>query len=1416
MVGNLTKIDWQQFKIKNAYYTKSFEDLCYHIFCRKYGLTEGVRVDFNQVGLETYPVKDPKGNLVGFQSKFFDNKLSDSSSINQIKKSLNKAKSSYPKLKKVIIYTHQAFGSDNPQYKKDIEDDVAPLEVEWFIESNFHSILFQPSNLDLAQLYFGAGAEIQFLKDSLSTDIITFLSSSYYIPLPVQNSLGKKVSKVREYILRSGCRVHLLIGNPGSGKSVSMYKLFHELAGLNKNSIGQMRKQLIRQDAIPIIINLRDCITDSIENIIRGRQNDYRVKHRTLKFIYLFDGLDELSEHRVEPTLSYISDLLHKSDTNRIVFSCRSGSLNRLKSKSFFENIDELSIAPLDQIHVDQYFDAKSDALKKAKLKLLRKRNPDLISEIHDILLLNLLWDTIGTLNASSKVIDLIEMKVKLLVKSSKHKKYLEELNLLDPKEEKILSLQEDISYEFHKEYQFRFSLDQLQQLIIKTYNFNDNISVNRLINYLRDLFFENSYTDSRSAESFIYQHRRYQEYFFAKKLRSKYEKDPTVLRELNVISNIDFFEDLFLSSLRRDYIRENNLVGLVDLNLIDVYLGKNNGWGADNAYYLESKEFIVSLMSQNDLVFEKLINDENLKVKDKIFKGIININHLKEILANFFKTGDNEDEQHLRYVWENSLSRLIDLQAELHRNRKIAFAKDVGHTIKNIYKAFKDYDFETYSREKSNYGYLLSPIWASFESYLYNIIVIEENELELVYQNRILANYESFQEEVPFSIEEVGKEKLIKSFLRVSIAYKLKDLINLIDQFDSYELASLLEILSDATFLSIVYNNPDLREKIKASILRIFSESSDNLSVLFFKHIFGITIEQKEVQQAESRWREFQEQHPSALQRRAQVKDAVLASHLTNKHSFARLFEKYDKDFNYYNELSLYTCLFFDYIELLKGEKDIGAIIRDFNKYQNLYTRHNSEPKYFIDEISKLWVYIFANSKADIDIKKQLKRLLFQHRKNLSLFTFNLTLRKNYIPLSSDLIFKTDLEDHEKDLVQNKYDFPRYIDHCLDLSILYSKIDEGKALRYIAKGINDGIIRHGWRKDPLVCDNLVDSLDILWKNEWPSKKELTKYSKEIFELTTRVADITDGKVTWRGPYNLIEVVSKYNLPLALKFEKKLKLTDSRYSIILTTSIIKGKINAGYPFEDITSDIESYKKYYDHEGRTRREYHVERVKVYLELASSLLYSEEERRQSFDKAFAEINVMLSYGEKYGSWWEDLRYIKDVYEDLCNKYSVKSNIPVRNQEDQTDEKYDENEEAKLIENLLNINTKSSLARWYSNLMKSDPIQVKKMSSWQAIIDTTSEIDGNISRFLAVMKKSYFPHSDYFSSNSKFYYLGLAAALGNINTKQETLEYLYKESGHAGFLHLIKSFAVLRDERMCLALFQRFLKLSNFLVN
>ena len=164
--------------------------------------------------------------------------------------------------------------------------------------------------------------------------------------------------------------------------------------------------------------------------------------------------------------------------------------------------------------------------VKKNKFQLLIKSNLPLISEIKDVMLVDLLWQTIDQIDDKTVILDLLGKKIDLLLDDPKHQKNLGQLNLLDPKSSNIFDIAETISFDFQDQrigkFQFRFNLKDLQKIILDKFPRLDYLSTNAIINYISDLFFDFSSTEK--SESFMFKHRRYQEYFFARKLKTEYE----------------------------------------------------------------------------------------------------------------------------------------------------------------------------------------------------------------------------------------------------------------------------------------------------------------------------------------------------------------------------------------------------------------------------------------------------------------------------------------------------------------------------------------------------------------------------------------------------------------------------------------------------------------------------------------------------------------------------------------------------------------------------------------------------------------------------------------------------------------------------------------------------------------------------
>ncbi len=975
----MQKINFQQFKIKNSNYREAFEDLCYHLFCREFKISrkKGIFGYFAQRGLETEPVLVNR-KWHGFQAKFFDKRLSESKQ--DIIESIKEAKDNYRNnLNIIYFYLNKSFSQGKnggkPDYQKEIEVAAKKnkITIEWIVPSRFEILLNNPSNLDLAQLYFGHGDELGFIRSNCDPTIITFLQSSEYLKLPFKGA----TEDIKKEMLTNSGKEFLILGHPGSGKTIYMNKLLVDFGGLDQEDMKRMKQIIDKNHAIPMLVSLRDCVLDSLENIIRNRQKDYEVRSKEIGFIYIFDGLDELISERADHILSYISLLAKDERTKKIIVSCRSGNHNKYLFKTYFPDAKEYEIDQLGLGYIDRYFSAKNDEKKLNILRNLKKENNQLLKDIKDIFLINLLWSAIEKINKESSTIDLFQKRIDLLLEDPKFKKNIQELNLLDSKAEAIISLNQDISFEFQRHFQHRLTQEEIQNLILKRFPRLNYKDVNEVLTYLCSQFFDSEKVNRLKVHSYIYQHRRYQELFFAQKLKSEYEKDRRILRDLNVLSNREFFEELFLPYLRQEYEKESNLPKLIELNLIDVYLGKHKGYGVDEPYFMNSSGFIPSLALQNDAVLEQLLFDDNLRIKEKILGKL-------EAIASFWREGK-----------QNLAKQLLD------------------NFEKSIEQAKKE-------RNKEKLKSINDRIWSQWKNWLYIRIVIKQKSISKIFKHLIRDNYHRFSSEDKYSVEESGKERLVKSFFRVCLDEKKKELLKLVDSFDEYEFLAFLDVLREVEYIPGLVATNIFHSKIK-SFLEVYKKkiTEENFFLLFYKKFFNMPLTKEEQAFAKEQLSKISKRGGPFDLRRNYYKYALI-SYAVDERTFDQM-----PAMNFYRDLFLYAALFYEFIEMLKGNRSVASIVRNYILYINNHekiTTHKLEA-----DISLLWSYVFAYcaSKDLVALKNRLVR-----RENdiipfsvLRILRFNNKQRINELTKEQQIEELTRMHDGWKD------DFNSYVD---------------------------------------------------------------------------------------------------------------------------------------------------------------------------------------------------------------------------------------------------------------------------------------------------------------------------------------------------------------------------------------------------
>lgn len=1428
----MENIDFYNIAILGDSKQSSFEDLCMHLCCRELKVSS-IDSYKNQPGIETEPFLVKK-ERVGFQAKYFEARYE----WKQIKHSLlgsenKKTKSKkldlrFPDnvfkryaLTKIHIYSNKekTLSGRNKTEAEKLIDKLARnhnCKIVYKCQKALQVDLAKPANKDLAQLYFGISDELGLIEKTIPPQTLTFLSSTEFLSIPTCDNHGNQISKIDSHVLQNTPDIYLLLGNPGSGKSILIRKLFQQLSGLDQKSQTKRVNLLTKHKMLPVLVNLKDCAFENIENLIRNIKSDFNITESSLGFFYLFDGLDELSEEKVELVISYIHKITLTENNSKVLISCRKSNINRKRLINYFSTIHEITIQDLAILDIDKYFKGKNDPKKYLLLNKLKKNNLTLLTEVKDILLADLLWQTIERLDDNSTVIDLLGEKVDLLLEKPDHINSLNSLNLLNPKKDKVIELLQKISFEYHdkrrNKFQFRFYVSDLQDLILTLLPNIDYRSANQIINYISDLFFdtyEASPTDV--SETYIFRHRRYQEYFFAQRLKQEYEKNPNILRQLKVISSKDFFNDLFLPYLRSEYISERNIQGLVGLNLIDVYLGSHSGFGVDDNDYLSSSEFLGNLLSQNEEVYEELIGDTDLNMEARFFINIDSVNSLIQEINN------RKNEKHLykledelKELWNNDLPSVLHYSALFWQFGKKAFSNKLQKNFSDVMK----------NLEASNVFDIIEsdfkdPYWNSFDDFMYLRLIIKQESPIDILNGQVRKNYENFRNEDSYSYRESGKERLINTFFRTVFRLEPDSIFAVFNALDDEEKIQFLPLFVSSNGYETLNSNEELFGNVKKYTRKVESDDFEyKLYIIALKKLFKIRIKKSELQETEEEWEKIRSERPMDWGFRGYEKRFAICSHILDKFNFDKFLKpQTGHAFRYYNDQGLYAALYEGLLRISLGLDAAENVIGNFIKYINFYYEGRDSHNYLTNEISKTLAVIFSKVSNTYLLRPFIDILNKYDQRYFNLYLFYLHLHKTSPSTFNKLVTTNDLRFISELIANWKDEYNEYVDMCFSLGRMLSHIDSRNAKEYTYKGINDGILRHGWRKDTLVSYSLVDSLEDLWSIGADSKDNLIKYTTTVFDLTRKVVDITDGKGTLRGPYNLLRLISNYDTKHTEYLFNQLDEYSGERNLALAI-VINSKIKFGYDLDQIYDDFKKFISYYGYREGTDPEYFDHQILCLLNITESHLYTGEEKQEAFEKcrsligeATTEQNIQILKDDSY-------RKQKEYYNSLCNINDLDDYFEIKDQ-DITDDKEKTNIE--LVNSVNKAKSVQDIDSIYKKLIDyQEDVTMSSRDSWELLLSKTQEICGNIDWFIKLLKEHHYPHSDWYSRHSKYFHLALSVALSDINTRDQIFVYLKDNTGHGGFGNLIKAFSVNNDKTMCLKLFDSFLKLCNLLVH
>lgn len=224
----MVKVNWNAFQSKFGEASPAeFERLCYLIFCRRYGKSDGIPRLRNQPALETSPI-EVDGEFVGFQAKFFLGKVS--AHKKDLKKAINDVASRYKNLKRLVLFVPMDCdcnqkakdGHLKTKAQRELEDLAKGrgFLLEWFCHSNFEVTFSKESYKSLGLFFFTEERGLFNLFKLLDEKRDQFVNNKPDSICVRGVTFEIDRSKLREQIKSAKCGSALVLyGEGGVGKS---------------------------------------------------------------------------------------------------------------------------------------------------------------------------------------------------------------------------------------------------------------------------------------------------------------------------------------------------------------------------------------------------------------------------------------------------------------------------------------------------------------------------------------------------------------------------------------------------------------------------------------------------------------------------------------------------------------------------------------------------------------------------------------------------------------------------------------------------------------------------------------------------------------------------------------------------------------------------------------------------------------------------------------------------------------------------------------------------------------------------------------------------------------------------------------------------------------------------------------------
>jgi energy-coupling factor transporter ATP-binding protein EcfA2 len=465
----------------------------------------------------------------------------------------------------------------------------------------------------------------------------------------------------------------LLLGNPGSGKTTALLNL--------------TLSYLYNEDYVPVYLELNGYNEETLKDFIYNCTNINIDTDDNTKYIFFFDGLNELSVKNSK-FYNYINRISNEFVNHKIVVSCRLNSYSRK-----LNNFDTYVVLPMSQTDVIDYLDI---AFHGRGREIYNDLNLNLKELSATPLLLTMFERVLSQLDfVPNNIVELYQGFIEYLLfywETTRESAF----TLFD----KITALKEIASFMYLKKGTNHCTIEEFQKNIYKA-----------IENLGYDKSFQNKMYEELLSDGIIQQkayvyppsisfsHESMLEFFFSKSITEDFENENYKIFENRVldINILMFLKDLILDKEKlllilndREIVKKKNYLQSNIISILHLKGFSFEGYDLSNLYFPRAKLHNASFFRANlsNSVFKNSnlngvnLTDANLTNTDLSHCNLSGISFLRCsirsicILEDYNRIAYVGDSTNIK-IWDRNLNKQIVLEkSHTKRIRKVAYSK--------------------------------------------------------------------------------------------------------------------------------------------------------------------------------------------------------------------------------------------------------------------------------------------------------------------------------------------------------------------------------------------------------------------------------------------------------------------------------------------------------------------------------------------------------------------------------------------------------------------------------------------------------------------------------------------------------------------------------------------------------------------